>query len=484
MDGKAWIHPDSVAADQKHTFKVLALDAKTGKIALGAHRLRRPGLRRAAPRAAASPGRPPATDGAMVFAYFGPEGLYAYDVNGKLAWKAVEPFATLGLGTGHLAGALSRTWSSSSATRTTASTRRSWPTTSRPARKSWTHEARRADHAGATPVLVEAGGRTELVTNGNEFVIAYDPATGKELWRTHGRREQRHPHAARRPRAGDRDGRLPGEESHRAPARRRRRRPARRLGIRARAPATCSRTSSTATISTCLPTTASSPASIRRPGAVKYEGRPRAGAGAVHGLAGRVRRLRRADERGRRHVHAEGRPDARDRPHQLGRRAGLFVAGDRQRPDLHPRSTSTCSRLAGESLRGAVHCSAAFMSTAPAARCGLRPRRRHDDTTTTTLVTRATGHDRCGRVVRACPCNISGSVSWQPAGFRPAGRSEGLSGSQAASAKTWLLVIRSALTPAPREARCCQWSESVEVTQDFVVVVVSSSRCARPQQAP
>jgi outer membrane protein assembly factor BamB len=38
----------------------------------------------------------------------------------------------------------------------------------------------------STPVLVEAGGRTELVTNATEFAIAYDPASGKELWRAKG----------------------------------------------------------------------------------------------------------------------------------------------------------------------------------------------------------------------------------------------------------------------------------------------------------
>jgi outer membrane protein assembly factor BamB len=37
-----------------------------------------------------------------------------------------------------------------------------------------------------TPVLVEAGGRTELVTNGSDLIIAYDPANGRELWRTKG----------------------------------------------------------------------------------------------------------------------------------------------------------------------------------------------------------------------------------------------------------------------------------------------------------
>ncbi|HEX9003422.1 MAG TPA: PQQ-binding-like beta-propeller repeat protein, partial [Blastocatellia bacterium] len=38
----------------------------------------------------------------------------------------------------------------------------------------------------ATPVIVKVGNRTEMVTSGNEFLISYDPATGKELWRAGG----------------------------------------------------------------------------------------------------------------------------------------------------------------------------------------------------------------------------------------------------------------------------------------------------------
>ena len=37
-------------------------------------------------------------------------------------------------------------------------------------------------------MLVSAGGRTELVASGAEAVVAYDPATGNELWRTVGTR--------------------------------------------------------------------------------------------------------------------------------------------------------------------------------------------------------------------------------------------------------------------------------------------------------
>ena len=42
-------------------------------------------------------------------------------------------------------------------------------------------------------------------------------------------------------------------------------------------------------------------------GAVQYEGGTAAGALALHGIAGRVRRIHRDDERRRRDVHAEGR---------------------------------------------------------------------------------------------------------------------------------------------------------------------------------
>ena len=38
----------------------------------------------------------------------------------------------------------------------------------------------------ATPLLVKAAGRTELIASGAEMVVAYDPKTGKELWRVEG----------------------------------------------------------------------------------------------------------------------------------------------------------------------------------------------------------------------------------------------------------------------------------------------------------
>jgi outer membrane protein assembly factor BamB len=178
-----WIHPDSVAADKKHIFKVVALDATSGKI-LWDRTAYDGTVFDARHRRSSFAGPTPVTDGAMVYAYFGPEGLYAYDLKGDLAWKAVTPFATLGLGTGtspilyENLVIIQRDEDNGERSALVAYDKKTgtevW-TTKRTVEISW-----------STPVLVQAGGKTELVTNGNDLIIAYDPATGKELWQTTG----------------------------------------------------------------------------------------------------------------------------------------------------------------------------------------------------------------------------------------------------------------------------------------------------------
>ena len=183
VEGQPWIHPDSVAADRKHTLKVIALDVKTGEV-LWDRTAYEGTVYDARHRRSSFAGPTAVTDGSMVYAYFGPEGLYAYDLSGRLAWKVVEPFKTLGLGTGtspvlfRNLVIVQRDEDEGKASLVAAYDKRTgkevWKTR-RPVQISW-----------STPVLAAVGNRTELVTNGTEHVIAYDPATGKELWRTTG----------------------------------------------------------------------------------------------------------------------------------------------------------------------------------------------------------------------------------------------------------------------------------------------------------
>ena len=178
-----WIHPDSVAADKKHTFKVVALDASSGKI-LWDRTAYEGTVFDARHRRSSFAGPTPVTDGVMVYAYFGPEGLYAYDAKGNLAWKSVTPFATLGLGTGtspvlyENLVIIQRDEDNGERSALVAYDKKS-------GKEVW-NTKRTVEISWSTPVLVQSGGHTELVTNGNELVIAYDPATGKELWRTTG----------------------------------------------------------------------------------------------------------------------------------------------------------------------------------------------------------------------------------------------------------------------------------------------------------
>jgi outer membrane protein assembly factor BamB len=178
-----WIHPDSVAGDRKHTFKVVALDATSGKI-LWDRTAYEGTVFDARHRRSSFAGPTPVTDGVMVYAYFGPEGLYAYDAKGNLAWKAVTPFATLGLGTGtspvlyENLVIIQRDEDNGDHSALVAYDKKS-------GKEVW-NTKRTVEISWSTPVLVQSGGRTELVTNGNELIIAYDPASGTEIWRTTG----------------------------------------------------------------------------------------------------------------------------------------------------------------------------------------------------------------------------------------------------------------------------------------------------------
>ena len=183
-DGKVFLHPDSVGADRKHTFKVICLNADTGKILWEQTAFEgTPYDNRHRKSSYAS--STPATDGKLVFAFFGTEGLFAYDLNGKPAWKAdLGKLGTIGMGTGTspilhenliIVQCDEESGAASFIVALDKKTGKEVWRTPRKVQASW-----------ATPILVAGAGRTELITSGNETVISYDPVTGKELWRHKG----------------------------------------------------------------------------------------------------------------------------------------------------------------------------------------------------------------------------------------------------------------------------------------------------------
>lgn len=184
IQGKAWKHPDSVGADRHHTLKVLSLHRDTGKVLW--ERTAYEGTiydDRHRKNTYATP--TPVTDGRYVFAYFGSEGLYAYDFVGKLIWKvALGQLPTMGMGVG-TSPVLYENLVIVQCDREEGENSFIVALDKKTGKEVW-RMARKVQVSWSTPIVARTAQRAELVTSGNEFVIAYDPATGAELWRTRG----------------------------------------------------------------------------------------------------------------------------------------------------------------------------------------------------------------------------------------------------------------------------------------------------------
>ena len=161
IEGTPFRHPDSMGADVRHKLVLLCLDRKSGKLLWQQVAYEGPVFderHKAGSYAAPTP----VTDGRAVYAYFGAEGFYAYDLKGKFLWK-YDPgkIMTVGMGPGTspvLAGELLilQCDSSDQKSKLVALNRKNgelvWKTD------------RKTDVTWATPMLVEGNGQRELVT--------------------------------------------------------------------------------------------------------------------------------------------------------------------------------------------------------------------------------------------------------------------------------------------------------------------------------
>ncbi len=184
LEGEEFVHPESVGADRSQTLKVLCLHRDTGKILWDQSVFE--GIVYDARHKKGSFASPTSvTDGRRVYSYFGPEGVYCHDFDGKEVWRAsVGKIATLGMGVGSSPVLFEKLLllqcdedggESSAIIGIEAATGKLVWKTSRKAQVSWT-----------TPVLLEAAGSAELFVAGVELMTAYEPKTGKELWHSKG----------------------------------------------------------------------------------------------------------------------------------------------------------------------------------------------------------------------------------------------------------------------------------------------------------
>ena len=176
---------DSVNDLSSHQWKVMALDKLTGKLLWQqtAHE-GVPKTKRHPKSSQASPS--PATNGSVVVAYFGSEGLYAYSTDGKLLWQKdlgiqnagwfFDPDSEWGAASSPVLYKNSvivlcdRQKDSFIAAFDLKDGKELWRT------------ARAEVSTWGTPTIVEGKDRAEVVTNGSKAIRGYDADTGKELW--------------------------------------------------------------------------------------------------------------------------------------------------------------------------------------------------------------------------------------------------------------------------------------------------------------
>jgi outer membrane protein assembly factor BamB len=175
--------PRGIAPTHVQQFAILAVSRKDGKI------LWQRVLREALPHEGLQPTNTwasgsAATDGEIVIAYFGSQGIYALDLNGKLKWEKDLGDMTTRNGFGE--GATPVLWRDRVIV-------------------NWDHEGdsfivaldkktgqelwrtpRQEQTSWATPIVVEFNGQPQVITSATNRVRSYDANTGKLIWETSG----------------------------------------------------------------------------------------------------------------------------------------------------------------------------------------------------------------------------------------------------------------------------------------------------------
>jgi outer membrane protein assembly factor BamB len=172
-------------AGEEHRFEVLAIDRDTGKIA----------WQRTATTATPHEGyhqrygsfasNAPATDGTRVYAFFGSRGLYVYDLEGKLLWQKdlglkMQMRLSFGEGSGTVVhdGRVYLQFDHQQEGFIVA-------LNASDGKELW-RAPRNENSSWSTPLVVEHGGRRQLVVTADTKVKSYDVDTGQVIWEVAG----------------------------------------------------------------------------------------------------------------------------------------------------------------------------------------------------------------------------------------------------------------------------------------------------------
>ncbi|HSB61973.1 MAG TPA: PQQ-binding-like beta-propeller repeat protein [Vicinamibacteria bacterium] len=187
---KPGLYGEGTASEDRsvHRWQLLSLDKRTGKLLW--ERTAYEGEPREKRHVKATyANATPATDGRYVVAFFGSQGLYAYDLEGNLKWK--RDLGRLDAGAYDAPDYEWGTASSPILHKDLVIVQCDQQKDSflmalrlRDGEVAW-KAAREELPSWATPTVypAEGAGRAELVTNAPNFIRGYDPETGRERWR-------------------------------------------------------------------------------------------------------------------------------------------------------------------------------------------------------------------------------------------------------------------------------------------------------------
>jgi outer membrane protein assembly factor BamB len=182
--GEPFRHPDSTGMNHKHILKLMSFDTKSGKqlwertayngtMADEIHKFNT--------YASATT----VTDGKFVYAYFDSQGLYKYDFDGNQVWKmSFGPIMAEGVGSG-VSPVLFEDKVIILADQDEGEGSFLAAVSTRDGKIAW-KVARNAQVSWTVPVIVEVNKQPQLIVSGTENLIAYDPRSGKEIWKTEG----------------------------------------------------------------------------------------------------------------------------------------------------------------------------------------------------------------------------------------------------------------------------------------------------------
>lgn len=181
LGGETFVHPQTASEDKRVALHALCVDAESGKI-LWNHKVYEGDVYDGRHQFNTFASPTPITDGKSVFFYFESQGLYAFDLNGKALWKlSIGGVAKLGLAAGTspvLAGGVIVL----QADEDNGEKSFLYGVSPKNGEIAWKTK-RDVSATYNTPIVVKNGSADIVVTAATEHVIAYDPATGKELWR-------------------------------------------------------------------------------------------------------------------------------------------------------------------------------------------------------------------------------------------------------------------------------------------------------------